>query len=327
MNNKWNDEEIEILKNNYGIIPNKELVKILNKSLSSIQHKVSNLKIKFNNYEWTENEINILKENYLNKTYKELSSLLPNRTKTSIDLKINRLGLKKSKYHYNQDYFENIDSEDKAYWLGFIYADGCVYIGENNSAELHIKLQEKDIDHLKKFNKCIDGNIEIKKFKDVCNLNNKIYDCCSIRIYSIKMCRDLISHGAYKNKTFLLNMPNLKKELIKDFIRGYFDGDGCISMNSNKRKTIRIKFTSGCIEFLTQLREYLYLNDIKSYINKEKNQNTYNLNIGGIKNCDELWNLMYKGANIYLNRKYIKKNILYKEYKLNERIASLNSDI
>ena len=95
--------------------------------------------------QWTNDEIIFLKENYKTMTYKQMSEQL-NRTKSAIDLKINRLGLKKDKYTYNHDYFENIDSPQKAYWLGFIYADGGVAIDDKtNSCELSIKLQASDV--------------------------------------------------------------------------------------------------------------------------------------------------------------------------------------
>ena len=91
--------------------------------------------------QWTEEEISFLKDNYKSMTYRQLSEHL-DRSKLAIDLKINRLGLKKGKYTYDHDYFECIDTSDKAYWLGFIYADGGIFVNERlNSCELSIKLQ------------------------------------------------------------------------------------------------------------------------------------------------------------------------------------------
>ena len=101
--------------------------------------------------QWTNDEINFLKDNYKTMTYKQLSQHL-NRTKAAIDLKINRLELKKEKYTYNHNYFENIDTKEKAYWLGFIYADGNV---NKAGSTLRINLQGKDHLHLAKFNKHI----------------------------------------------------------------------------------------------------------------------------------------------------------------------------
>ena len=73
------------------------------------------------NTTWLDYEINFIKENYKTMTNQQMANYL-DRSKTAVDLKINRLELKKSKYTYNHSYFKNIDTEIKAYWLGFIFA-------------------------------------------------------------------------------------------------------------------------------------------------------------------------------------------------------------
>ena len=100
--------------------------------------------------QWNKEEIKFLKDNYKDMSYKEIAIKL-NRTENAIKVKTNKLGLIKSKYIYNKDYFKVIDSEEKAYWLGFIYADGYVCANDTGS-ELGIELQVGDIEHLKKFN-------------------------------------------------------------------------------------------------------------------------------------------------------------------------------
>ena len=122
---------------------------------------------------WKEEDIKFLKENYKNFTNKELAQIL-NRTKTAISIKLSKLGLKKTKYYYNEDYFETIDSEEKAYWLGFLYADG--YISKTTCcSELGIELQKNDYNHLQKFNKSIKGNIEVK-YRKSSKYKNKMYN-------------------------------------------------------------------------------------------------------------------------------------------------------
>ena len=68
-----------------------------------------------------------------------------------------------SKYNYQQDIFEIIDTAEKAYWLGFLAADGCNYQREHN-ASIVINIQEKDIDHLNKFKQFCNTNAEIKSY-------------------------------------------------------------------------------------------------------------------------------------------------------------------
>lgn len=266
---------------------------------------------------WTNEELEFLKDNYQYKTNKELSILL-NRTKPAIDLKINRLGLSKSKYSFNHDYFEEINTPEKAYWLGFIYADGGV-----SDHELSIKLQISDKEHLKKFNKAINGNFQIATFDRVCNLNGKTYGGCQIRVYSTKLVRDLQKLGVYQNKSLTIVFPKINDLLKSHFIRGFFDGDGCLtqSNHNNGKSYIRADFTCGSECFTNQLRAELYSININSYISKPDGK-PFRLMIGGMKNCDVFFNYIYKDADstIYLDRKYKKKNSLYRSLNIEQRL-------
>jgi len=271
------------------------------------------------NGKWEDYELDFIKQNYKDMTYKEMADIL-DRTKTAVDLKVNRLGLTKSKYIYEKDFFKEINTEEKAYWLGFIFADGCVsYDPLSKSAELCIKLQGRDIVHLKKFNKSINGNVEVKSFIEVCNLNGKKYDACSIRFYSNELVLDLMGLGVVPNKSLVSKFPQIREDLISHFIRGYFDGDGCICLD-NKRKHPKADFTSGSLEFLLSLREELYKNNINSYYCKEKDINTYRLYIRGMKNFDNFFNYIYEKSTIYLDRKIHIKNKLYDEYNVAQRL-------
>lgn len=272
---------------------------------------------------WSKDEIEFLKNNYMNMTNKDIASKL-NRTKTAIDLKINKLGLKKSKYNYNHNFFDEINMEEKAYWLGFIFADGYIINGVKGNEycnELGIELQASDNEHLRKFNKSLHGNIDIKYRTRQCNLNNKFYKTCFIRLYSKQIVESLIKHGITNNKSLKIEFPMLEDELIRHFVRGFFDGDGCIVKNNhvNGKSYVRCDFTSGSEIFINQLRNILYDKGIKSYIVKDKD-NSYRLIIGGMVNCDNFLNYIYEDSNIYLDRKYIKKNLLYKELNLEQRL-------
>lgn len=272
--------------------------------------------------QWTDNEIEYLKKNYQSKTYKELSQIL-NRSKSAINLKMKQLGLKKSKYTYNHDYFESIDTSEKAYWLGFLYVYGCVTHENNECSGLSIKLQKRDINHLKKFNRAIQGNVECTIFRRKCNLNNKYYDGCQIKLYSEKMIHDLMKHGVQPKQSLKMQFPNIDNQLVSHFVRGFFDGDGCIHLHTPKRKSksyIKADFTSDSLYFLKSLRVILYENGIQSYIADEKNKNNFRLVIGGIRNCDNFFNYIYKDATVYLDRKLNKKNMLYEYLNLEQRL-------
>lgn len=139
-----------------------------------------------------------------------------------------------SEYNYNEKFFEKIDDEHKAYWLGFLYADGYIepiYRKDKIKAfRIEIGLSIKDKNHLEKFLIDIDSNAPISYRKQM--LGEKEYLSCRVRINNTKICKDLMRLGCTTRKSLTLEFPSeniLPSKYLKDFIRGYFDGDGCIS--------------------------------------------------------------------------------------------------
>lgn len=141
-----------------------------------------------------------------------------------------------------------------------------------------------------------------------------------LRIYSRILVQSLIDLGCTERKSKTIIFPKLDIHMYPHFIRGYFDGDGCISLSSAKTKQLSIDFTSGSFEFITSLRQFLFSLNIFSYIYTEKNKNIYRLYIRGLQNLDDFWNYMYKDSKIYLQRKFTKKEQLYKTYKVAQRL-------
>lgn len=264
---------------------------------------------------WTNEEIEYLKENYQDKSYKEIGEFL-GRKEQAIRSKMHYLGLKKSIYHCNYDYFEIIDTEDKAYWLGFIYADGNINKAERT---LTINLQGKDNSHLAKLNKCINGNFPVKVFEQ--KHGDKSYLMCQILVYSTKMAKDLINNGVFPNKTDKIQFPVLRDDLVRHFIRGYFDGDGSVCERKHKKgpSDLACSFTCGSLLFLEKLREILFQNNIKSYLVKSDGNKTY-LSLAGLQNPDVFLHYIYDDSTIYLDRKYLKKENLYKNLNIEQRL-------
>jgi len=115
----------------------------------------------------------------------------------------------------NPRYFEDIDTEAKAYWLGFLYADGGV-----TERRLSIHLKECDQPHIERFQQAIGSTHKLYPTKS---------GCVRVDISSTPMCRDLMRHGVLPNKTLTLQPPaNLNENLTAHFIRGFWDGDGSI---------------------------------------------------------------------------------------------------
>ena len=259
---------------------------------------------------WTEQELEYLILNYQTMTQKEIAEKL-NRTTTAVNLKASRLGLKKG-FEYNRHFFSIIDTEEKAYWLGFIWADGCVSrVPATNSGELRVELQVNDKNHLKKLNKSLNGNLQVKtRIRTNCfdgKYADREYETAFLRISSIDMVNDLINIGCVEHKSYIVGLPKLNDELMWHFIRGFFDGDGCVCYTEHKTN-VRCDFTSVSTNLITQLRTWLYDHEINTYISMD--QNKYRLCIAGKHSNFKFLAALYDNATIYLDRKYYKqKNI------------------
>ena len=286
---------------------------------------------------WTDEQVQYIKENYLTKSNKQLGEDL-GKTQSSICNKIRRLGLTRpDKYTYDRNFFHIIDTEEKAYWLGFMCADG--YISQSkDGCEASIELQIGDIDHLKKFNKSLKGNVEIGTrerylgFKDN-RKSYKLYKQCNIRLYSKQIVEDLYNNGCVYNKSDKLKLSKVSDDLFFHYLRGYFDGNGSVlSQTNRKRNYIRFNFTTASYDFITELRETLYNKyNITSYIVQEKIRyeggiQTYRLNISGLENNYKFGKMLYDNAHIYLDRKYDRYIELSKQFNIENRISNFSNE-
>lgn len=203
-------------------------------------------------------------------------------------------------FTYNDDFFEVIDTEEKAYWLGFLSADGYIDVPDN---KLVLETSYKDVKHLE----CLIENLcplkeykkkRIKKF-------GKEYDAAFVYFNSPKICNDLIKMGCTGKKTFNLRFPKklLNPELLRHFVRGYFDGDGSVHP-IKKRKGVYVEYC-GNKEFLTALQSYL--EKTVEYYKKVKlipKGQAYTFRKAGNYVSEILYKYMYSNATIYLKRKY-----------------------
>ena len=261
---------------------------------------------------WSESEILYLKNNYLDKTISELSDYL-GRSVNAIHLKASRLGFKKSKYHYDKSFFKVIDSEEKAYWLGFMYADGYVIEKrENRNWEAGIQLRKSDYKHLKKFNKSLNGNVDVSFVLQKGHfLRSRLIEdtiCSKIRFYCKEMVEDLISHGVVPAKSLIKEAPiGVPDELLKHFLRGYFDGNGTLCFSLNKKvkiRYLRVFITTGSKCFADWLSSTFKNIGFDSYIAKDnREKHAFKVYVKS-KYALNFLDYIYKDSNIYLDRKY-----------------------
>lgn len=215
---------------------------------------------------------------------KTLSKFLHNK---KIEIRFN---YKKDKnLYYNENFFEHIDTEEKAYWLGFIYADGSIY-KTSKANKLTIELSNVDKNHLVKFSTSLESNLKIKY------RSNR--STCSITVCCKKMVNDLSVYGVIQNKTEkgFINLEKIPNNLYKDFIRGYIDGDGYID---KKRHRIVITIKS----YLIAIKLQMMLFEIGLNYKIKQDNSYFRLYIENKNQFFRSLYLIYKESHIYLDRK------------------------
>lgn len=210
------------------------------------------------------------------------------------------------KHKHNQDFFETIDTEEKSYWLGFLAADGCLSSRENGNRTVNLTQGKKDVSHLLRFKTILNATQKLYE------RTNKTYGSVTFRlsISSQKMFSDLVDKGLTPRKSLTLKPPkNVPQELIRHWIRGYFDGDGSIHIYFDKRFKHRnnpLKFRgsfAGTQEVLTFIKEKI---NISGSVRKPKNVNIFYLRFSGKYQIEKVYHYLYNESTLFLNRK---KNI------------------
>ena len=192
-------------------------------------------------------------------------------------------------------HFEKIDTEEKAYWLGFLYADGSVGSKED---KIELGLAEKDYKHL-------------EKFKNFLGISNKISYRKVSKSYRISFrsqsCKkDLINKGCIPKKSLILKYPTLEQVpfyLMRHFIRGYFDGDGWFT-NTEKSFQVGIIGTEDFIKGFLDIVENINKNNKIFICHRQNGAKRYVFS--SYQDVYNFLNWIYKDANIYLDRKYQK---------------------
>ena len=199
--------------------------------------------------------------------------------------------------------------------MGFLYADGCNFINTNKNGKTKyatkISLQQSDKEHIQKFLNSVQSNTTIKD--RYITFNNKKFMSSDASICNKQFCLDLERLGCTPRKSLVLIFPNedlLPKKYYRDFIRGYFDGDGCIHINKDKQN---INWSLiGTQEFLSKISDILYdeLNIDKNVLIQKKGNKAYCLSHGSLVDIEKIYNYLYKDCNIYLKRKLEKFDTL-----------------
>lgn len=224
---------------------------------------------------------------------------------------------KQNRPKFNIHIFDEIDTEEKAYWLGFIFADG--YIGstpirgdKKSIYNFELSLQKSDSKHLEKFKEFIsfEKDVTIDSYR------------CRIMVANKHFWTTLNNLGCTPRKSLTLSFPeNLSEHLIKHFIRGYFDGDGCISRHIHVHTVSPNISLLGTPEFLSKIKE---ITNIECDFLQDKRRTEQTLAMQFNKeNGIKFINYLYSDATIYLDRKYKLYNFFKNGSRSVEEFAEL----
>lgn len=199
------------------------------------------------------------------------------------------------KYSLEERFFQTIDTEEKAYSLGFIVADGSV---DDACGRVKIALHMKDVDILEKISKAMGSSSPIS---EIASKNQRV-----VSFNSAQMVRDLHALGVYPRKSLTMSdevWGHVPEELQRHFLRGYLDGDGCIFLN--KKYSSGVKYlvqVIGTEEFLRGTFDKFYPTTCKLY--KYTTCEMHCWKLSSKASCLEFLTILYDNSKIYLDRKF-----------------------
>lgn len=215
------------------------------------------------------------------------------------------------------EFFKYIDTEVQAYLLGFYTADGSI---DEKRKTFRVELAIKDKDQIYMIKDIIspDARIYQNPPKDFTGPRGKIVHTngsIGVDITSADLCRDLVDWGIGYGKTYKeIHIPTIKLELIRHFIRGFFDGDGTVSGSicREKGKKDRFRYYVSMVSkkstLLLDIQKFFAENNIKINLNYIKRDNMYRLITTSKKEVEKIYHLLYNDSYFYLQRKYEKLN-------------------
>lgn len=218
--------------------------------------------------------------------------------------KANR-GYSNSKYTLNEHWLDEIDCQEKAYFLGFFYADGNTEGLNKNSYSIRIKLQTKDKYILEKFAELFNSNRPLEyseKYDERWKIIKKTY---SLRLGNKHLWNRMNELGCPPNKTLIITFPNfIPSDLMSHFIRGYFDGDGSIVLRDNGNlANIRICGTENMMKGIYQQTKENTGVEGSCYADKTGKQ-MWLYDIANQRDIKIFCDWIYKDSVIHLTRKY-----------------------
>lgn len=244
-------------------------------------------------------------------------------------------------YSFNENYFDVIDDEHKAYWLGFIWCDGYMAIRHRKnhvSYEFKLTLKQDDYDHLEKFNKDLNGNYKVNFYNSNGFCRDEVFVEARLLITNQHFGKTLVEkYGLIPNRKDCTKIINsIPNSLMKHFIRGVIDADGSISQYDHIETKLGKEYLTnkltvhigGHYEILKHIEKHLINNNLIAEFDRKVNKRHEeegrdgeyrSLQLSGKVQGLKILHYIYDDATVYLDRKYEKfLNIIEKLEGTNE---------
>jgi len=188
----------------------------------------------------------------------------------------------------NNGFFDTIDSEEKAYWLGFIVADGCIV------APNRLTVASKDKEHLEAMRSHLGSAHKLHRTQS--GTGSITFQ---LTIHSDSMTSALARLGIHPRKSFTVRPCEIQSCLERHYWRGVFDGDGCISPEYRKltlvgNKHILIGFRDFCLS----------LAETTATVRPHSSKGIYQFAIAG-RGAERVLDEMYQSSSVHLDRKFL----------------------
>jgi hypothetical protein len=224
----------------------------------------------------------------------------------------------------NEEFFEDIRSNDQAQILGLLLADGCVSKFGSRTASLILSLQALDLDYLQAIMSKMGCNFQpsLVKLKKKHPTWQDQYRLC---ISSAQLCSDLYRLGCHPNKSLTLIPPKIDDKFVSALILGYFEGDG--SVHADKEGQLHVSFvgTKEMCEFIkTTLKQNIDVN-CNMYQERNKLANCFAVRFGGNRQARRFFQWAYADKSFFMRRKHDKFTTIFNQLdsKANEQHSHL----
>ncbi len=203
--------------------------------------------------------------------------------------------------HRNSHYFDVIDSDDKAYALGWMFSDGNVYSPKRT---VSLAVQAGDSEIIEWFKQQLDYSGKIIWTHEK-SQNSDYKSVCKISISDYNLATQLYHLGVVDNKSLVMKYPTcIPRELNYAFIRGIFDGNGSISLCGGMPRISIVGTNDICINIMRLLADNNCVG--RQYKAGRETSNTYSVCFNGIANATAFANFVYRDNCMRLSRKYEK---------------------